>query len=103
MMESNMNMNTAQAPQAVPAPWWKFGYVWLVIAGPAVVVVAGFTTLWLALANPESLVAEDYYRKGIEINKTLAAEKEKSLMPAVQGRNHAATPPGATPAPAGQR
>jgi len=97
------NMNIAQAPQALPAPWWKFGYVWLVIAGPAVVVVAGFSTLWLALANPESLVAEDYYRKGIEINKTLAAEKEKSLMPAVLGRNHAATPPGATPAPAGRR
>jgi hypothetical protein len=96
-------MTTAQTVQALPAPWWKFGYVWLVIAGPAVVVVAGFITLWLALANPESLVAEDYYRKGIEINKTLAAEKEKSLLPAVQGRNHAATPPGATPAPAGQR
>lgn len=97
------NMNTAQAPQSAPAPWWKFGYVWLVIAGPAVVVVAGFATLWLALANPETLVAEDYYRQGIEINKTLAAEREKSLMPAVQGRNHAATPAAATPAPAGQR
>ncbi len=97
------NMSSVPAPQATPAPWWKFGYVWMVIAGPAVVVVAGFATLWLALANPESLVAEDYYRQGMEINKTLAAEREKSLMPAVQGRNHAATPPGATPAPAGQR
>lgn len=101
MNENNMPM--AQAPQAAPAPWWKFGYVWMVIAGPAVVVVAGFATLWLALANPESLVAGDYYRQGIEINKTLAAEREKSLMPAVQGRNHAATPLAATPAPAGQR
>ena len=107
MKENNMSM--AQAPQAplapgaAPAPWWKFGYVWMVIAGPAIVVVAGFATLWLALANPETLVAEDYYRQGIEINKTLAAEKDKSLMPAVQGRNHAATPPGATPAPAAQR
>ena len=97
------NMGLAQPSQAAPAPWWKFGYVWMVIAGPAIVVVAGFATLWLALANPESLVAEDYYRQGIEINKTLAAEKEKSLMPAVQGRNHAATPLGAAPAPAGQR
>jgi hypothetical protein len=22
------------------APWWKFGHVWLVISGPAIVVVA---------------------------------------------------------------
>ena len=101
MKENNMGMSQAQ--QAAPAPWWKFGYVWMVIAGPAVVVVAGFATLWLALANPESLVAEDYYRQGIEINKTLAAEREKSLLPAVQGRNHAATPHGATPVPGGQR
>lgn len=75
-----------------PAPWWKFGFVWLVISGPAVVVVAGFVTLWLAVANPETLVAQDYYRKGVEINKTLAAERARALTPANQGRNHAATP-----------
>jgi hypothetical protein len=33
---------------------------------------------------------EDYYRKGIEINKTLDAEKD-ALAPALQARNHAAT------------
>jgi len=74
------------------APWWKFPLVWMVIAGPAIVVVAGFVTLWLAMRAPDPLVAGDYYRQGLEINKTLAA-KEKALMPAVQGRNHAATPP----------
>ena len=74
------------------APWWKFPLVWMVIAGPAIVVVAGFVTLWLALRTPDPLVAGDYYRQGLEINKTLAA-KDKTLMPAVQGRNHAVTPP----------
>ena len=33
---------------------------------------------------------EDYYRKGIEINKTLA-DNPSSLAPATQARNHAAT------------
>ncbi|MEO7941293.1 MAG: nitrogen fixation protein FixH, partial [Burkholderiaceae bacterium] len=36
-----------------PEPWWKFGHVWLVIAGPAIVVVAGFFTLYLALRYPD--------------------------------------------------
>jgi uncharacterized protein len=36
-------------------------------------------------------VAADYYRRGIEINKTLAA-RDKALLPAQQARNHAATP-----------
>ena len=75
-----------------PAPWWKFGYVWLVIAGPAAVVIAGAATVWLALAYPEVLVADDYYRRGVEINKTLAARQPGALVPALQGRNHAATP-----------
>lgn len=74
-------------------PWWTYGHVWLVIAGPLAVVIAGFATLWLALANPETLVAKDYYRKGVEINRTLAAGQERALLPALQGRNHAATPP----------
>ena len=68
-----------------------FGHVLLIIAGPAIVVVAGFVTLWLAVSRPDPVVAEDYYRQGIEINKTLEAP-EKSLAPAMKGRNHAATP-----------
>jgi len=73
-------------------PWWKFGHVWLLVAGPAAVIVAGVATLMIALAMPDPVVAEDYYRRGIEINKTRAAA-EKALLPAQQGRNHAATPP----------
>lgn len=74
------------------APWWKFGYVWMVLSGPAIVVIAGFITLYLAVTRPDPVVTEDYYRKGIEINKTLENEANAaSLAPALQGRNHAAT------------
>ena len=91
-------MHTIPAAPQAPAPWWKHGYVWMLIAGPAAVVVAGFATLWIALAHPETLVDEDYYRRGVEINKTLdAARRAKALMPAMQGRNHAATPPAGAP------
>ena len=71
-------------------PWWKYGHVWLVIAGPAVVVVAALVTAWIAMRNPDPVLAEDYYRRGVEINQTLA--KNRALTPALQGRNHAATP-----------
>lgn len=70
-------------------PWYRFPLVWMVIGGPGVVVVASFATLWLAVRTPDPVVDEDYYRKGVEINRTLA---EKKLMPALTGRNHAATP-----------
>ena len=80
-----------QAPAS--QPWWKYGHVWLIIAGPAIVVVAGFFTLWLAVSQPDPVVAEDYYQRGLDINKTLAEEgRQSSMQPAVKGRNHAATP-----------
>lgn len=72
------------------APWWTYGHVWLIIAGPALVVVAALFTAWLAIRTPDPVVEEDYYRRGLEINRMLA--KDKALLPALQGRNHAATP-----------
>lgn len=78
-------------PTTESAPWWKHGLVWLVISGPAVVVVAGIATVVIAVRQPDPVVAPDYYRRGIEINKTLAA-RDKAALPALQGRNHAATP-----------
>lgn len=74
------------------APWWKFGHVWMVIAGPAIVVVASFITLYLAVTRPDPVISEDYYRKGIEINKTLGTPAEDaSMAPAITARNHAQT------------
>ena len=90
-----MSTGPSSAPP-VAGPLWKFGNVWLVLAGPLVVIVAGFITLWLAMSRPDPVVAEDYYQRGIDINKTLE-HPEKSLAPAMKGRNHAATPPEAQP------
>lgn len=74
-----------------PRPWWKFGYVWLVLVGPVVVVAAGFVTLYLALRSPDPVVAEDYYRQGMELSRTRELGDANSLAPAIQARNHAAT------------
>lgn len=80
-------------------PWWKFGHVWMVVAGPAVVIVASMVTLYLAVTRPDPVVSADYYQKGIEINKTLDQAAAASLAPALQGRNHAATGVPAKPEP----
>lgn len=79
-----------QTPMTPAEPWWTFGHVWLVIAGPAVVVVASFITMYLAVSGQDPVVDEDYYRKGLEINQTLT-DNPASLASAVKARNHAAT------------
>ena len=72
-------------------PWWKFAHVWLIIAGPVIVVIAGFVTAYIALSKPDPVIDPDYYRHGLEINQRMS-DSQKSLAPAVTGRNHAATP-----------
>lgn len=81
---------TEKTPAAPPAPWWKFGHVWLVLAGPLLVVVASFITMYIAFVGQDPVVDEDYYRKGIAINQTLS-DNPASLAPAKDARNHAAT------------
>jgi hypothetical protein len=56
-------------------PWYRHRWPWLLISGPAAVLVAGAATLWLALASADGLVADDYYKQGLAINKRLAREE----------------------------
>jgi hypothetical protein len=63
--------------QRTSQPWWRHGMVWLVIGGPAAVIVAGVATLMIALAHPDPV---------------LTTGSDVSARPAVQARNHAATP-----------
>lgn len=87
-------MSTDSLMKAMPEsslPWWKYGHVWLVITGPAIVIIASFVTLWLALSRPDPVLAEDYYQRGLDVNKTLK-NADSGMTPAIKGRNHAATP-----------
>ena len=60
------------------------------MAGPAAVIVAGAVTLWLALSSADSLVADDYYQRGLAINQELkrdrvAAERGIAAVVAARG------------------
>ena len=65
-------MNAAR-PASVA--WYRVPFVWLLIALPLAAVLGGFTTLWLALRSDDGLVVDDYYRRGIEINRTLDRDR----------------------------
>jgi uncharacterized protein len=55
-------------------PWYRQVWPWLLISGPAAVLVAGAITMWIAFSTSDGLVAEDYYKQGLAINKRLARE-----------------------------
>jgi hypothetical protein len=56
-------------------PWYREPWPWLLMAGPAAVVVAGAVTTWLAFATADGLVADDYYKRGLAINRELERDR----------------------------
>jgi uncharacterized protein len=63
----------AQPPH--PArPWYREPWPWILMAGPAVVVVAALASFVIAARTADGLVADDYYRQGMAINKVLKRE-----------------------------
>ena len=80
-------------------PWWHFGHVWMVFAGPAVVVVASFITLYLAIKIPDPVVSGYGSEGSVQVDKPKPTN-HTVMAPAMQARNHAATgiaPPPASP------
>lgn len=55
-------------------PWYREWWPWLLMAGPAAVIIAGGATIWIAFASADGLVADDYYKQGLAINRVLARE-----------------------------
>jgi hypothetical protein len=74
--------------------WWRFGHVWLLIAGPALVIVAGLVTAWIAVSHPDPVLTDGDHRQDLVHSQSQAQgqSQERSLVPAQQARNHAATP-----------
>lgn len=48
--------------------WYKEPWPWILMAGPAIVVVAAFATFYIAQINAADLVSDDYYQDGKHIN-----------------------------------
>lgn len=72
---------SASRPQETsPAQaWWRYPIVWLVIGGPAIVVVAAIGTAFIAIKGADEVIVTQ-------------PDAKFSERPAIQGRNHAATP-----------
>jgi len=56
-------------------PWYREPWPWLLAAIPFATVIAGGVTLSLAISTEDSLVADDYYKRGLAINRDIAREQ----------------------------
>ena len=67
-------------PVRPATPWYREPWPWLLMLGPAIVIVAGFVTLFLAIESNDGLVADDYYRQGLAINRTMLRDDRARAM-----------------------
>lgn len=67
---------------AIPAgkPWYREPWPWLLMAGPAAVVVAGTITAVIAFRMDDSLVVDDYYKQGLAVNRVIAREEKAAAL-----------------------
>lgn len=82
---------TDKTPTDSSKIWWKNGYVWMVLGGPLVVIVASCITFVIAARGSDPVLAvpakvTDAAKKGI-------SPAEDAMVPAVQGRNQASAGP----------
>lgn len=64
-------------------PWWRVKVLWLVVGGPAVVVVAATITAVIAVRGSDPVVLTPAVSRAADATQLSAA-------PALQARNHAA-------------
>jgi uncharacterized protein len=81
----------ATEPKVDDRPWWRYGMVWLVIGGPALVVVAAIGTAVVAVRGADPVVTAPAASRA-------GATVDAAQTPAVQARNRGAGPPPSSPA-----
>jgi hypothetical protein len=59
-------------------PWYREPWPWILMAGPAIAVVGGLATMYVAFKNADPLVVDQYYKEGLAINRVL--ERDRTAM-----------------------
>ena len=74
-------MNRMGATTVQPhTPWYRHRWPWLLAIAPAVALVGGLVTFWLAFTTSDPMVVDDYYREGRAINQQLARDRQAAAL-----------------------
>jgi len=57
-------------------PWYTYPLVWMMLSIPFSAVIMGVVMIWLAIDTDDGLVADDYYKQGLEINRVISRDKK---------------------------
>ncbi|MCU7960798.1 MAG: FixH family protein [gamma proteobacterium symbiont of Bathyaustriella thionipta] len=70
----------AHTEQLDTEPWYRQFWPWFLIFFPAAAVVAGIATLIIAIKTDDGLVTDNYYKKGLAINKDIHLQQKAETL-----------------------
>lgn len=76
-MDDPQDDNNAQADKR---PWYREPLVWMIIAIPMSAVVMAAIMIPLAVSTDDGLVTDDYYKRGLQINRVLARDEQAAAL-----------------------
>lgn len=78
-MSADKQKMSPRTAVAYPA-WYRHPWPWIFISMLTATVIAGGVTLWLAVSTSDGLVADDYYKQGLGINRQLARSERATAL-----------------------
>jgi hypothetical protein len=75
-MQETTVQATIMRTNEISKPWHKYPLVWMMVLIPFTAVIMGVVMIWLAVDTDDGLVADDYYKLGLEINRVIARDKK---------------------------
>ena len=61
-------------------PWYRQFWPWFLMLFPAAAVIGGIITFRIAATTDDGVVEDDYYKKGMAINRTLDRDQAAAAM-----------------------
>ncbi len=61
-------------------PWYRQFWPWVLIALPASSIVTSGLLILAAIADPDGLVVDNYYKEGLALNRNLAVQRQAEAM-----------------------
>jgi hypothetical protein len=66
--------------EAITKPWYKHFWPWFLMSFPLAAVIAGITTIIIATKGHDHAVVDDYYKKGLAINRVISQQETAASM-----------------------
>lgn len=63
----------------IDGPWYVHSWPWFIVCLLGTTVMAGLTTVYIAVEGADSIVVDDYYKAGKAINLALERDREAAL------------------------